>query len=432
MAFSTDRSLRRFQLAGYTSIFLIVGVFGAWAATSQLAGAIIAPATIIAETNSKRVQHKDGGIVRKIMVRDGDRVTEGQDLVILDDTETKAELGIIDALLVEELAKKARLEAQRDDAANVTFPEELLRRKDDIKVSKVMEGQAKLFEARQNSMKGKVDQLDQQIGQMAEQVEGITAQIDSKDRQISIIKDQLVDLQGLLDKGLMQKSTVLAMQREKARLEGERGELIGQRAATLSKSSEIRMQILQLKEDVLSQTLTELREADGRVAELTERRFAAQAKLDRMVVKAPITGVVYQLMVHTEGGVIQPAEPLMMIVPEGDDLVLQAQVMPQNIEQIHIGQHANLRFPAFNSRLTPEVQGEVFAVSADVSRASADTPPFYDVRLRIKKDQLALLEGRKLKPGMPVEAFIQTNERTPLSYFLKPLLDQITHAWRET
>lgn len=432
MAFSTDRSLRRFQLLGYTSIFLIIGVCGAWSAMTQLSGAVIAPATIIAETNSKRVQHKDGGIVRKILVRDGDRVTEGQDLVVLDDTETKAELGIIDALLVEELAKKARLEAQRDDSAGLTFPPELMDRKDDPKVAKVMEGQSKLFEARQNSQKGKVDQLQQQIGQMAEQVDGITSQIDSKDRQIKIIKDQLVDLNGLLEKGLMQKSTVLAMDREQARLEGERGELIGQRAATQSKASEIRMQILQLKEDVLSQTLTDLREADGRVAELTERRLAAQAKLDRMIVKAPITGSIYQMMIHTEGGVIQPAEPLMMIVPEGDDLVLQAQVMPQNIEQIHIGQLAHLRFPAFNSRFTPEVQGEVFAVSADVSRASAETPPFYDVRLRIPKDQLALLDGKKLKPGMPAEAFIQTNERTPLSYFLKPLLDQVTHAWRET
>ncbi len=191
------------------------------------------------------------------------------------------------------------------------------------------------------------------------------------------------------------------------------------------------MQILQIKEDVLSQTLLELREADGRIAELSERRLAAQARLARMVIKAPITGDIYQLMIHTEGGVITPAEPLMMIVPEADELVLQAQIMPQNIEQIHMGQQARVRFPAFNARTTPELYAEVFSVAGDISRVSADLPPFYDVRLRIPHDQLKLLGTSQLKPGMPAEAFIQTTERTPFSYLTKPLMDQITHAWRE-
>jgi HlyD family secretion protein len=430
-AFSTEKSLRRFQLMGYSSIFVMVGIFGAWATTTHLNGAVIAPATIIAETNSKRVQHKDGGIVRQILVRDGERVTEGQDLVILDDTETKAELGIVDALLIEELAKKARLEAQRDDAATVTFAADLESRRSDPKVGKVMEGQEKLYAARRAAVKGKIDQLNEQVGQVSEQIEGISAQISSKDRQIALIKSELEDLEGLLAKGLTQQSRVLAMQREQARLEGERGELIGSRAAASSKAGEIKLQILQIGEEVLSQTLTELREADGRIAELAERRLAAKARLDRMVIKAPITGAVYQLMIHTEGGVITPAEPLMMIVPEGDDLVLRAQVLPQNIEQIHQGQKAHVRFPAFSARTTPEVQAEVFSIAGDVTQMSADTPPFYDVRLRIPHEQLAILGTSQLKPGMPAEAFIQTTSRTPLSYFIKPLLDQIEHAWRE-
>ncbi|WP_373502986.1 HlyD family type I secretion periplasmic adaptor subunit [Aestuariivirga sp.] len=430
-AFSTDKSLRRFQIMGYSSAFVMIGVFGAWATTTELHGAIIAPATIIAETNSKRVQQKDGGVVRKILVRDGDRVTEGQELVILDDTETKAELGIVDALLVEELAKKSRLEAQRDENVSLTFPDELLQKRSDPKIGKVLEGQEKLHAARLAAVKGKIDQLNEQVGQVGEQIEGISAQIKSKDRQIELIKDELSDLQTLLDKGLTPQSRVLAMQREQARLEGERGELIGSRAAASSKAGEIKLQILQIREEVLSQTLLDLREADGRIAELSERKLAARARLDRMVVKAPITGTVYQLMVHTEGGVVTPAEPLMMIVPEADDLVLQAQVMPQNIEQITMGQKAQIRFPAFNSRTTPEVQAEVFSVSADVSRMSADTPPFYDVRLRIPHDQLALLGTSELKPGMPAEAFIQTTSRTPMSYFMKPLMDQFQHTWRE-
>ena len=430
-AFSTDRSLRRFQAVGYLSIFAIVGVVGTWSVTTHLNGAVIAPATIIAESNTKRVQSKDGGIVRKILIRDGDRVTAGRDLIILDDTETKAELGILEALLIEELAKRSRLEAQRDETATLSFPGDLEARRADPAVGKVLMGQEKLHAARLAALRGKVDQLNQQIGQVAEQIEGITAQIDSKERQIALIKSELTDLRGLKAKGLTPNSRVLAMDREQARLEGERGELIGSRAAAKSKSGEISMQILQVREEVLSQTLLDLREAEGRVAELSERRLASRARLDRMVIKAPITGSIYQLMVHTEGGVITPAEPLMMIVPEADELVLQAQVLPQNIEQVTEGQMAHVRFPAFNSRTTPELTAEVFSVSADTSRMSADTAPFYDVRLRIPRDQLALLGSAQLKPGMPAEAFIQTGARTPLSYLIKPLMDQIEHAWRE-
>jgi HlyD family secretion protein len=428
---TTDRSLRRYQSVGYLSVFAIVGVIGTWSLTTSLNGAVIAPATIIAETNSKRVQQKDGGVVRKILVRDGQRVEEGQELIILDDTETRAELGIIEALLIEELAKKSRLEAQRDEQATVTFPSEIEERRSDPEVAKVLVGQEKLHAARLASVKGKLEQLDQQVGQISEQVQGFTAQIASKDRQIELIKTELVDLRDLLAKGLMQNARVLAMQREEARLEGERGELIGQRAAANSRSSEIKMQILQLREDVLSQTLLDLRDADGRISELRERRLASKARLERMVVKAPITGSIYQLMVHTEGGVITPAEPLMMIVPEGDELVLQAQISPQSIEQVHEGQKAHVRFPAFSSRTTPELSAEVFSVAGDVTRVNNETPPFYDVRLRIPREQLALLDGKALKPGMPAEAFIQTESRTPFSYLTKPLRDQIAHAWRE-
>ena len=429
--FSTDSSLRRFQLAGYLSVAVAVGGFGVWAVTTQLNGAVIASGIVVAETNAKRVQQKDGGVVKRILVRDGDRVTEGQDLVILDDTETRAELGIIDALLVEEQAKKARLEAQRDDVDTVKFPAELEGRRDDPAIAAVLTGQQKLFEARRAAVKGKIDQLNQQVGQVGEQVEGLAAQIAAKEKQISLIRDELDDLLGLLKQGLVQKSRVLAMEREQARLEGERGELIGQRAAALSKGSEIKMQILQIGEEVLSQTLTELRDASGRISELSERRNAARARLDRMVVKAPITGRVYQLMVHTEGGVITPAEPLMMLAPEKDDLVLQTHVSPQNIEQVHEGQIARVRFPAFNSRTTPEILAEVISVAADTTRVSNEVPPFYDVRLKISETEIARLGDSKLKHGMPAEAFIQTGARSPLSYLMKPMLDQIAHAWRE-
>lgn len=430
-SFSTDASLRRFQLIGYLSVAVAVGGFGGWAMLSNINGAVIASGVVVAETNTKRVQHKDGGIVKKILVRDGERVTQGQDLIILDDTETKAELGILDALLVEEMAKKARLEAQRDDAPTVVFPPELEDRRGEPEIAAVLSGQERLFAARRAALKGKIDQLQQQVGQVAEQVEGLSAQIQAKEKQIDLIRGELEDLRALLQQGLVQKPRVLAMEREQARLEGERGELIAQRAATLSKGSEIKLQILQIGEEVLSQTLTELRETSGRISELSERRNAARARLERMVVKAPITGRVYQLMVHTEGGVITPAEPLMMLAPEQDELIVQAHVLPQNIEQVHEGQMARLRFPAFNMRTTPEILAEVASVAADTTRVGNDVPPFYDVRLRIPESELARLGDSKLKHGMPAEAFIQTEARSPFSYLMKPLLDQIAHAWRE-
>lgn len=430
-ALNTDRSLRRFQIAGYVSLFAMAGIFGGWAALASIHGAVIAPATIIAESNTKRIQHKEGGIVRKILVKDGDRVEEAQDLIILDDTETKAELGIVDAMLIEEVAKRSRLEAQRDGFVSVEFPPELAARQDEADMARIMLGQLRLFKARLAGINGKKEQLNQQIGQITEQIEGMQAQVAAQERQIKLIGDELVGLHDLFKKGLVAKSRVLALEREQARIEGALGELIASKAEAASKIGETKLQILQLDEEDSTQSLTELREVEGRIAEFRERKLAAAARLSRVVIKAPLTGDVYQLAVHTIGGVIQPAETLMLIAPEADELVLQAQIAPQNIDQIEVGQAARVRFSAFNSRLTPEVGAEVTHVAADTSREDQNSPPFYAVRLRIPPEELAKLEGQKLKPGMPAEAFIQTSSRSPLSYLLRPLTDQIAHTFRE-
>lgn len=427
----TLQSLRKFQIAGYSSIFLMIGVVGSWAALTNINGAVIAPAVIMAETNTKRVQHKDGGIVRDILVMDGDRVEAGQPLVVLDKTETQAELGIVSALLDEALAKRARLEAERDNVDKIEFPPDLMARKDDPVIAKLMLGQEKLYKARMTTLRGKLDQLQEQINQVTEQIGGLTAQIEAKDNQIKLIEDELVGLKRLKRKGLVSTPRVLAMQREEARLNGERGELVANRASAETKVGEVKLVALQAREDALTQSLGELRDTEGRVAELSERKVAAAAKLDRTVVKAPITGDVYQLAIHTEGGVIAPGENLMLISPIADELVLQAQVPPQTIEQIHEGQDARIRFTSFNSRTTPEIGAKVTHIAADTSRASNETPPFYMVTMKIPKEELALLGEHKLKPGMPAESFIQTGARSPMSYIMKPVVDQIQHAWRE-
>ncbi len=428
---NTSKSLRRFQLIGFASVLVALGGIGGWSVFAELNGAIIAPATIMVESYSKKVQHKEGGIVGEIRVRDGDRVEVGQPLVILDNTDTKSELAIIDGLLDEALAKRARLEAQRDKAPAITFPADILARATENDLAAIMAGQTKLFAARLNANNGKKEQLTQQIDQLTEQISGLDSQEIAKDKQMTLIADELKDLKDLQAKGLVPVSRVSAMDREIARLDGERGELIANKAAAQAHIAEVKLQILQVDEEDLSQTLTDMREIEGKVAELKERKQAAASRLERMVIKAPITGDVYQLAVHTIGGVIGPGETIMLIVPEGDDLVLQAQIKPQDIDQVRTGQLAHVRFPAFNARLTPEVDAEVTQISADTSRVDQNSPPVYIVRLMISAKELAKLGKNKLKPGMPAEAFIQTQAQSPLSYFLKPLTDQFARALRE-
>jgi HlyD family secretion protein len=428
---NTNSSLRRFQVFGFLSVLVMGGVVGGWATFSELNGAVIAPATIMVESYSKKVQHKEGGIVGDIRVKDGDRVEIGQALVILDNTETKSELAIIDSLLDEALAKRARLEAQRDRASAIIFPAEVIERAKEPGVAAIMAGQAKLFNARLQAIIGKKEQLNQQIGQLTEQIGGLESQKIAKEKQLVLISAELTDLKDLQSKGLVPVSRVLAMDRETARLDGERGELVASKASAEARIAEVKVQILQIDEEDLSQTLTDLREIEGKVAELKERKLAIASRLERMVIKSPITGDVYQLAVHTIGGVIGPGEPIMLIVPEADELILQAQVRPQDIDQVRPGQIAHIRFPAFNSRLTPEVAAEVTQISADTSRTDASSPPFYSVRLMISAKELDKLGTNKLKPGMPAEAFIQTEAQTPLTYFLKPLTDQFAHALRE-
>jgi HlyD family secretion protein len=431
-AINTNSSLRRFQAVGFLSVLLMVGVVGGWANFTELNGAVIAPATIMVESYSKKVQHKEGGIVGDIRVKDGDRVEMGQALIILDNTETKSELAIIDGLLDEAFAKRARLEAQRDRASTITFPPEVLARANEPGVAAIMAGQTKLFNARLQAVVGKKDQLTQQIGQLTQQIGGLESQRISKEKQLTLISAELIDLKDLQSKGLVPISRVMAMDRETARLDGERGELVASKASAEARIAEVKVQILQIDDEDLSQTLTDLRDIEGKVAELKERKLAIASRLERMVIKSPITGDVYQLAVHTIGGVIGPGEPLMLIVPEADELILQAQVMPQDIDKVRAGQIAHIRFPAFNSRLTPEVAAEVTQISADTSRIDANSPAFYSVRLMISATELAKLGSNKLKPGMPAEAFIQTEAQTPMTYFLKPLTDQFAHALRES
>jgi HlyD family secretion protein len=431
MAMNTRKSLRNTLLVGYLSIFVVVGIFGAWAALTVINGAVIAGATIIAESYSKRVQHQTGGIVSRILIKDGDRVTEGQALIVLDPTDAKSELAIIENTLDELQVKKARLEAQRDGSKEMKLLDSIEAKKDDLKISEIINGQLKLLQSTADSVQGKLEQLKQQVAQMKEQIGGINAQMASKKEQSSLIKEELAGLKKLQAQGLVPNSRILAVEREAARLDGENGELRASKASAQNRIGEVELRALQLQEDVRTEALTELRDAEAKIGELSERRISLSSKLARTTINAPITGTIYQMAVHTEGGVIGPGETLMLIVPEGDDLVLQAQVSPNDIDQVSKGQIAKIRFPSFNSRTTPEIYGEVQQIAADISRNDASSPPFYAVRLILSAKELAKLGDNKLKPGMNAEAYIQTSSRSPMSYLLKPLIDQFARAMRE-
>jgi HlyD family secretion protein len=428
---NTDRSLRRFQIVGFASIVAMFGVFGVWSAMANIRGAVIAPSVIAAESFNKKIQHKEGGIVREILVKDGDFVTKDQPLVVLDDTETRAELGIVSALITELLAKRARIEAQRDNLTAIVFPPELVARQSDPVVDKIMQGQITLFNARQGAVGGKSEQLRQQIGQLEEEITGLKAQKAATEQQIGFIKDELVGLRKLEKQGLVPVSRVLSMEREKARLDGQLGNLVAELAKSQGRIGEIKVEMIQFEEEDRANYLNELREVESKLAEFQERQVAASSRLGRTVIKAPQNGIVYQATVHTVGGVIAPGEPLMLLLPEGDDLVLQAQVSPQDIDQIHEGQKALVRFSALKDRFTPEIHADVIHVAADISQVDAKSPPYYAVRLKLEAHTAEQLGGHTLKPGMPAEAFIQTGDRTPLSYLLKPLADQWAHTFRE-
>ena len=429
---NTTRSTQKLLMSGYVSIIAMVGVLGGWAYSASINGAVIASATLVVESYSKKVQHSEGGIVSRILVKDGDRVEGGQELMLLDTTETKAELGILQGMLDELMIKKVRLEAQRDGVKDLTIPPELQSRAGEATIASIIAGQQKLLISSNELDKGKVDQLEQQVLQLNEQIGGIEAQITSQATQSRLIEEELEGLRKLQQQGLVPNSRVLSTEREAARLKGVKAELVSSRAGAQSKIGEVKLRILQINEDRRTQSLGELRDTEARISELQEKRVAASARLSRTAIKAPITGTIYQLSVHTEGGVIGRGDTLMLIVPENDDLVLEAKVMPNDIDQVTAGQPAQVRFPGFNARLTPEVGAEVTQVAADVTRADVNAPPYYSVRLTIPAKELKRLGSQKLKPGMAAEAFIQTEARSPLTYLVKPLWDQIAHVWRET
>ena len=410
---------------------LVVGV-GGWATVTQISGAVIAPGQLVVESDVKKVQHPTGGVVGELRVREGARVKAGDVLIRLDATQVRANLDIVLKALDELAARRARDEAERDGAGHITFPPELLARRDgDPSVAHLIEGEARLFTSRVAGRAGQKAQLRERVLQLREEINGLTEQVAAKAREVGFITDELKGVRALYGKNLVSLARVNALERDGARLDGERGQLVAATASARGKITETELQILQIDGDMRSEVGKDLAEIRGRWSEAVEKRVAAEDQLKRVDMRAPHSGTVHQLTVHTIGGLVTPSEPAMLIVPEADQLAVEVKIQPQDIDNVRLDQEAILRFAAFNQRTTPEIDGVVARVSADVTTDPKTGMSHYTARIRLPPDQAARLGSLRLVPGMPVEAYMQLGDRSVLSYLTKPLTDQIAKAWRE-
>jgi HlyD family secretion protein len=428
---SALESIRRYIVAGTVVVLILTGGIGVWAAATEISGALIAPGTIVVESNVKKVQHPTGGVVGQLLVHDGDRVKAGDLLVRLDDTVMRANLAIVTKALTELNARKARLEAERDGAETVNFPDELMQQINAPEVAQVLLGERKLFELRRSARAGQKAQLQERINQSGEETTGLSAQKVAKEKEITLIEHELAGVRDLFNKNLVPMTRLTSLERDATRIDGERGQLIATIAQAKGKVAELRLQIIQIDQDLSSEVAKELREIDGKVGEFVERKVSAMDQLKRTDIRAPQDGTVFQSAAHTVGGVIPAGEPIMLIVPNADKLTVEARVNPQDIDKVQLGQTAALRFSAFNARTTPEIFGTVSRISADTTTDQRTNQSYYTIRIAMPPDQVTRLGDVKLVPGMLVETFVQTGDRTVISYLMKPLSDQINRAFRE-
>lgn len=418
---------------GFVAVLILVGGFGTWAFMSNIAGAIIAPGKVEVDQNRQVVQHPDGGVVSEILVSEGDSVEAGDVLIRLDPTLLASDRKIVQGQVYEILARESRLSAERDGAEEITFdPELLAAAARDEEVAKQVEGQERLFRTRQESQKNEVSRLEERMGQIRNQIEGVEVQRVALEANLGFIRQDLENQRKLLEQGLTQASRVLALQREEANMLGSIGELTATRAQHEGRVTEIEIEILRLATKRREDAVTKLRDLGYSMLEMREKLAALDEKLDRLDIRAPVSGVVYDMSVFAERSVIRPADDLLFLVPQDRPLVIAAQVSPIHVDEVFPGQSVVIKFDAFNSRITPELFGHVLKVSADAFEDPRLGLRYYRADIVMEEGEMAKLpEGAALIPGMPATAFIRTADRTPMAYLAKPLIDYFNKAFRE-
>lgn len=415
---------------GLLALFVLVVGFGSWAVLAQITGAVITSGQIEVHRNRQVIQHPDGGVVAKILVDEGDLVAANDLLIRLDATVLQSELAVVEGQLFELIARRGRLEAERDGTDALTFDPILT---SNPKSADLIAGQTRLFDARLESLNTATAQLNQQRAQIESQIGGIEAQRAALETQGGLIRQELTDQQKLLEQRLVQARGVSQLQREQANLQGSMGELTASAAQAAQRVTEIDIKILTLTTTRREEAITRLRDLQYNELELSERRRTLSQQLDRLDIRAPVSGIVYGMQVFAPRSVIRAADPVMFLVPQDRPLVIATKVMPTDIDQIHLGQEVTLRFSAFDQRRTPELLGTVTLVSADIFQDEVTGAAYYQAEVQLNEGEIEKLpDDMVLIPGMPVEAFVRTADRSPLDYLLKPLADYFAKAFRES
>ena len=412
-------------------VLAITGVIAlGWAGLVPLSGAVIVAGQLVLHSNVKKVQHPTGGVVAEIFVRNGSKVNAGDKLARLDETAARTNLQVVARQLDEVRLRIARLNAERNGAAEPRWPSASTAEIDPVERDRLLESERDFFAARASARRSEQNLAQSRVDQLEKQIAGLEAQLQSNRRQIGITAGELKSVETLLQEKLVTIQRATALQRDAARMEGLDGQIASQIAETGNKVHEARLQAVQSEQSFRSEVMRELGEAEAREGELYERRLAADDQLKRAVIRAPSPGTIHELAVHTAGGVVSPAEVLMIVVPDGDSLEIDARVSPDKIDQVKTGQSARIRLSAFNARTTPELNGTVDVVSADLVR-DPQSGGYYDVRITLEQGEIRRLGDLQLTPGMPAEVFLQAKSRTMLSYLFKPVTDQLSRMFRE-
>ena len=426
-----DENARPYIITGLFTVVVLIGGLIAWSTTARIDGAVIAPGTVVVESNRKAVQHLEGGVIGEILVREGDEVEAGQVLIRLDKTIEQSNLTVIVDQVHELKARQARLRAEIDGSDSIAFDADLMALAETSKMNAILNGQTELFEARRATREGQRSILEQRIANFQDQIKGLKEQHAARSRQIQLVRDELKGVEKLNKKGLAPLTRVLELKRQLTQIEAQRAEHTTDIARATNSIGEVKLQLIQVDRDLRETASTELRDIQARKQGLVERQVGAEARLARIEITAPQAGTVLALKAHTVGGVVQAGETIMEIVPGDDKLVLQAQVLPQDVNKVQAGQKSRIRLSAFDQQVTPEVFGTLINISADKLEDRRRSASYYVARIAIDEVELAKLGDVELVPGMPAEIFIQTGERVAISYLLKPLLGNFERAFKD-
>ncbi|MBV0932312.1 HlyD family type I secretion periplasmic adaptor subunit [Marinobacterium weihaiense] len=416
--FELDVSDKKPRLIGLLILFVTFGMFGTWAAVAPLDSAALAPGVVTVKTYRKTIQHLEGGIVEEIHVRDGDQVETGDVLLVLDDTQAQAELGIVRGQLIAAQALESRLKAERDQLEQIRFPDSF--NVTDERVAESVQSEKQVFEARMNSHLGEIEVLEQRMTQIGEQIRGLEAVIRSKGELMTSYEEEITELTELLSDGFVDKQRLRDFERRVSELEGDMADHRSSIAQAKMKQGETRLSALQLKKDFHTEVVNQLSEVQSTLFDLRERERALIDRVERTVIRAPEAGMVLGMKVHTVGGVVQSGAPILDIVPAASDLVVEAQVSPIDIDRVSAGKLADIRFSAFKSATTPVIEGRVEHISADRLTNEETGAPYYLARVELTETGRKDLGDLVLVPGMPAEVLVNTGERTLLEYLVQP------------